>query len=55
MPQTTIAVDHNNPARDPKLRVVLRSIHGIKSTTIRKSVGTMIVAISSMLIVSGPR
>ena len=47
---TMIVAPHKIPLREPKLRVVLRSIHGIASTTIRRIVGTMIVAISSTAI-----
>ena len=44
----TIVAPHKMPLREPKLRVVLRSIHGIASTTTRKIVGMMIVAMSSI-------
>src|SRR5579863_44806 len=55
MVHTTIVVAHSSRERAAKLRVRLRSSHGSSRTTRRKSVGTTIVAISSMLIVNGPR
>src|SRR5580700_2903202 len=55
MPTMTTVVIQSNPEREAKLRPLLRSSHGIKSTTTRKSVGPTIVAISSVPIVNGPR
>src|SRR6201993_2218908 len=46
MTAMTMTVPHRMPPRELKLRVVLRSSHGITRTT-RNSVGTMIVAKSS--------
>ena len=48
----TIVAPHRIPLRELKLRVVLRSSHGIARTTSRKSVGIAIVEISSVEIES---